>query len=105
MHGVIADSVSQRTRAIGIRLALGASRREIVLMVVRQGMAVALIGIVTGVVAALGFTRLMTSLLYDVKPNDPWIFAAVAIALATTALLASLGPALKAALLDPMTAL
>jgi putative ABC transport system permease protein len=74
-------------------------------MVVRQGMTLALAGIATGILAALALTRLMSSLLYDVKPNDPWTFAMVAIALATTALLAAGGPALKAAQVDPLTGL
>jgi putative ABC transport system permease protein len=105
IYGVIAYSVSLRTREIGIRLALGACRGEIVRMVVRQGMTLALAGIAAGILAALALTRLMSSLLYDVKPNDPWTFAVVAIALATTALLAAGGPALKAAHVDPLTGL
>jgi putative ABC transport system permease protein len=105
IYGVIAYSVSQRTREIGIRLALGARRAEIVGMVVRQGMAFALAGIAAGVVAALGLTRLMESLLYEVKPDDPWTFAVVAAILGATALLASWAPALKAAVVDPLRAL
>jgi putative ABC transport system permease protein len=105
IYGVIAYSVTQRTREIGIRMALGAQRGEVVQMVVRQGMGIALSGIVVGLVAALGLTRLMASLLYDVKPNDPSTFALVAITLAVTAGLASWGPALKAALVDPLIAL
>jgi putative ABC transport system permease protein len=105
IYGVIAYSVTQRTREIGIRMALGAQRGEVVQMVVRQGMGIALSGIVVGLAAALGLTRLMASLLYDVKPNDPSTFALVAITLAATAGLASWGPALKAALVDPLIAL
>jgi putative ABC transport system permease protein len=105
IYGVIAYSVTQRTREIGIRMALGAQRHEVVRMVVRQGMGIALTGIVTGLAAALALTRLMSSLLYDVSPNDPPTFAIVAITLAATALLASWGPALKAALVDPLVAL
>jgi putative ABC transport system permease protein len=105
IYGVIAHAVTQRTREIGIRLALGARRAEIVRLVVRQGMTLALAGIFAGVAAGVGLTRLMSSLLYDVKPNDPWIFAATSLALAVTALLASGWPALRAALVDPLTAL
>jgi putative ABC transport system permease protein len=104
-YGVIAYSVSLRTREIGIRLALGAHRTEILGMVVKQGMSLALAGIATGVVAASVLTRMMTALLYDVKPNDPWVLAVASAALAGTALLAAVGPALKAAHVDPLTAL
>jgi len=105
IYGVIAYSVSQRTREIGIRLALGARRGEIVGMVVRQGMVFAVAGIAAGVAAALGLTRMMESLLYEVKPDDPWTFAVVAGTLGVTALLASWVPALRAALVDPLRAL
>jgi putative ABC transport system permease protein len=86
-------------------MALGADRREVVRMVVGQGMGVALAGIVLGLAAAAGLTRLMASLLYDVEPTDPLTFAAVAAVLATTALVACGGPALKAAFVDPAIAL
>ncbi|HYL75227.1 MAG TPA: ABC transporter permease [Bryobacteraceae bacterium] len=105
IYGVMSYAVTQRTQEIGIRMALGARRKEIVRMVVGQGMAVALTGIAVGVAAAFGLTRLMASLLFDVKPNDPLTFAAVAIALTATALLASCIPALKAARVDPLLAL
>jgi putative ABC transport system permease protein len=74
-------------------------------MVVRQGMTVALAGILAGTAAALGLTRLIATLLFDVKPNDPLTFAAVAITLTVTALVASLAPALRAARVDPTLAL
>jgi ABC-type antimicrobial peptide transport system permease subunit len=74
-------------------------------LVVQQGLAVALTGIVTGIAAALGLTRLMATLLFEVKPNDRLTFAVVAIALAATALMAALVPALKAARVDPLVAL
>jgi predicted permease len=104
-YGVIAYSVSLRTREIGIRLALGARRGEILGMVVKQGTRLALVGVIAGVVAGLGLTRIMASLLYGVKPNDPWVFAVASIALVMTAILASTGPALKACHVDPLTAL
>lgn len=105
IYGVIAYSVAQRRHEIGIRVALGAQRGEIVGMIIRQGMGFALAGIVIGLAAALGLTRLMASLLYDVKPNDPATFLVVAATLGTTALLACWGPALKAASVDPIIAL
>lgn len=105
IYGVIAYSVAQRTREIGVRMALGAQRREVVRMVVREGMAMALAGMAAGLAGAWGLTHLMASLLYDVKANDPATFAAVAAALAATALLACWIPALKAARVDPMVAL
>ncbi|HLK62266.1 MAG TPA: ABC transporter permease [Bryobacteraceae bacterium] len=105
IYGVVAYSVSQRTREIGIRMALGAPRSAVVGMVVRQGMGIAFAGIVAGIGAALGLTRFMASLLYEVRPNDPATFAVVAVLLALTAALACWGPALKAALIDPLIAL
>ncbi len=105
IYGVIAYSVTQRTREIGIRMALGAQRGHVVRMVVRQAMGIALWGIAVGIGAALGLTRWMSALLYDVRPNDPSTFALVAILLTVTAAIASWGPALKAALVDPLIAL
>ncbi len=105
IFGVIEYSVSQRTREIGIRLALGARRSEMVGMVIRQGMGFALAGIAFGLTAAFGLTRFMESLLYDVKPYDPVTFAAAAIALTATAMLACLCAAVKAAGVDPAIAL
>jgi putative ABC transport system permease protein len=98
-------AVTQRTQEIGVRIALGAQHGEILRMVVGQGMIVALTGIVIGIAAALGLTRLMASLLYDVKPNDPLTFALVAAALAVTAFVACCAPAIKAARVDPVFAL
>jgi putative ABC transport system permease protein len=105
IYGVTAYSVAQRTHEIGIRIALGAQRREVVGMVLRQGMMMALAGIVAGLAAALALTRLMTSLLYDVEPTDPQTFVVVALALVSTALFACWLPALKAAFVDPIIAL
>ena len=105
IYGVIAYSVSQRTREIGIRMALGAQRSEVVGMVAREGMGIALAGMVIGLVVAAGLTRLMQTLLYDLKSNDPQTFTAVAATLAATALLACWGPAFKAAFVDPIVAL
>ena len=105
IYGVVAYLVAQRTHEIGVRMALGAERRAVVGMVVRQGMAMAGAGIALGVIAALALTRVIASLLYDVTPTDPATFAAVIGALALTALAACAGPAIKAALVDPIVAL
>ena len=105
IYGAMAYAVTQRTHEIGVRMALGARQGEIVRMVVRQGMVVALTGIAAGIAAAFGLTRLMATLLYDVKPTDPLTFATVVIALTATSLLASWVPALKAARVDPLRAL
>jgi putative ABC transport system permease protein len=105
IYGVMSYAVSQRTHEIGIRMALGAQRREVVRMVVRQGMLVALAGIAAGVAAALGTTRLMASLLYEVTPTDAATFCAVCGILAVAALAACWVPALWAARVDPTVAL
>jgi putative ABC transport system permease protein len=105
VYGVIAYSVAQRTHEIGVRMALGATRPEVIGMVVRQGLVMALAGIGAGLAGAFALTRMMESLLYQVKPTDPQTFAAVAIVLALTALIATWGPALRAALADPIIAL
>jgi putative ABC transport system permease protein len=105
IYGLIAYSVAERTREIGLRMALGAQRREVVRMVVREGMAMALAGMAAGLAGAWGLTHLMGSLLYGVKANDPATFGVVAAALAATAVLACWFPALKAARVDPMVAL
>jgi putative ABC transport system permease protein len=105
VYGVIAYSVTQRTKEIGIRMALGAQRGSVVRMVVRQGMTIGLWGIAAGLGGAFGLTGLMGSLLYGVAPNDAATFAVVAITLAATVALASWAPASKAALVDPLVAL
>jgi ABC-type antimicrobial peptide transport system permease subunit len=105
IYGVISYTVAQRTREIGLRMALGAQRRDVVGMVVRQGMQLALVGIAIGLVAAAGLTRLMTNLLYDLTPTDPPTFGAVAALLAISALVACCVPAARASCVDPNTAL
>jgi predicted permease len=105
IYGVIAYSIAQRTHEIGIRMALGAQRGEVVGMIAREGMSIALAGMAAGLAAAAGLTRLMVALLYDVKPSDAPTFTVVAAALAVTAIVACWGTAFRAALVDPMAAL
>jgi putative ABC transport system permease protein len=105
VHGVMAWSVGRRTREIGVRMALGARRYEIVTLIVGQGMRLAAAGIAGGLVAAWALTRFMSSLLYDVKPNDTATFAAVAFGMAAMALAACCIPAWRAARVDPAATL
>ena len=105
VYGLMAYSVQQRTQEIGVRMALGASPQQVRRMVVVQGMQLALVGVVIGVGSALGLTRLMSSLLYGVKPWDPITIALVAVLLSGVTLLATYLPARRASRVDPMVAL
>lgn len=105
IYGVISYSVSQRTHEIGIRMALGAERRDITRLVLREATELALIGVSLGVLAALGLTRLITSLLFGVSPTNPLTFFAVSLILTAIALLACYVPARRATRVDPMGAL
>ncbi len=102
---VISYVVSQRTREIGVRMALGADHRDVRRMVLRQGMMLAGIGVLVGLIAAVGLTRLMSSWLFGVEATDPVTFGAVAALLTAVALVASYLPALRASRTDPLEAL
>jgi len=105
IYGVLAYAVTQRTREFGIRTALGAGQGQIIGMVVGNGLRLAGLGLAIGAVAAFAVTRLMTTMLYDVKPADPIVFVAVAVVLGAVAVVASLIPSLRAAAIRPSTAL
>jgi predicted permease len=108
LYGVMAYVVSQRTHEIGIRMALGADRRKVLMMVVRQGMVLTAIGIAIGLIAAYVLTKYLeslTSMLFGVEPRDPWTFAAIGILLSVVALIACLVPARRATKVDPLRAL
>jgi putative ABC transport system permease protein len=105
IYGVVSYSVSQRTHEMGIRLALGAQRSDVLRLILGQGTGVALTGIGLGIVASLALTRMMASLLFGVSPTDPLTFAGVATLLITVALAACYIPARRAMRVDPMVAL
>jgi predicted permease len=105
IYGVISYSVSRRTREIGIRMSLGASRAEVLRMVLRQGMVQALAGTAAGFAGALLLSKLMAGMLFGVRPSDPATFACAAIVLGFSALLATCVPARKATRVEPMAAL
>jgi predicted permease len=105
LYAALAQDVSRRTREIGIRLALGADRRDVLRLILRQGMKLTAIGAAFGLAASLGLTQVLRNLLYGVSPSDPLTFVAVCLLLCAVALLACWLPARRAAKVDPMEAL
>jgi putative ABC transport system permease protein len=105
IYGLIAYSVTQRTQELGIRIALGAQRRDVLRLVLGQGARLTLLGVVLGILAALAFSRLLASMLFDVSATDPLTYAGVAGLLAVVALLACFIPARRATRVDPLVAL
>jgi putative ABC transport system permease protein len=105
IYGVVAWNVTQRTREFGIRQALGARSEDVLRLVIVQGMRVVLLGLLLGLVGSLAVARTLQSMLFAVSTFDPWTFGAVALGLATVALLACLVPARRATRVDPSTAL
>jgi putative ABC transport system permease protein len=105
IYGVIAYSVARRTHEIGVRMALGARSGQVLRLVLRQGLLMALVGVVAGAVGALFLTRLLVSFLHDVSPTDPLTFVTVALLLMGLALVACYVPARRAARVDPLVAL
>ena len=105
LYGVIAYAISQRTREIGIRMALGAQRETLTRMFVRQGLVLAGIGVAFGIAVACATMRLMSSLLYHVSPLDPWTYVVATLSILGIAWLATYVPSRKAAVVDPVYAL
>jgi ABC-type antimicrobial peptide transport system permease subunit len=105
IYGVLAYLVAQRTREIGVRLALGAQTGDVLRMVVSGGLRLAAVGVAIGVVGALALTRLMQGVLYGVTPTDPLTFGLVVAGLLSVAAVASLVPALRATRVDPLIAI
>jgi len=105
IYGVISYTVALRTQEIGIRMALGAQRRDVLRMVMKQGARLALIGVAIGVVAALALTRFVSSMLFSVSASDPIVFVSVPVLLMVVTLVACYIPAMRAMKVDPMIAL
>ena len=105
IFGIVSYVAAQRTREIGVRMALGAQRREILALVVSQGMRPIAVGLLVGVVTAIGVTRFMSKLLFHVRPLDPVTFVVMTVVLAAVGLLACWIPAARASRVDPLTSL
>jgi ABC-type antimicrobial peptide transport system permease subunit len=105
LYGVLAYAVTQRTREFGIRMALGARGDDVLHMVLWSGVRLAGVGLILGAGGAYALTRLMTSLLYEVRPTDPWVFLLVSVLLAGVSLAASAAPSFRATRINPLVAL
>ena len=105
IYGVMSYMMAQRTREIGVRVALGAQRRDVLSLVIRMAVNLSLVATVLGLVSCLAVTRLVASLLYRVSPNDPWTLGGASLLLVSVTILASWLPARRAARVDPMEAL
>jgi putative ABC transport system permease protein len=105
IYGVMSYSVAQRTREIGVRMALGAQRSDVLRMTMGQGFKLVALGVVIGLAASLVLTRVMASLLFGISATDPFTFIAISLVLLAVAMLASYIPSLRATRVDPMVAL
>jgi putative ABC transport system permease protein len=105
IYGVVSYVVGQRTHEIGLRIALGANRSDVLRLVLGESAAMAIVGVTLGIGAAFGLTRLLAKMLYGVSAHDPFTFAGVAILLTAVALAASYTPARRAMRVDPVVAL
>jgi putative ABC transport system permease protein len=105
IYGVLAYSVVQRTQEIGVRMALGAERRQVITLILKRGIIVSGVGIMVGLIGAAAGAKYLESMLFGIQPRDPWTFATVALSFSAVAIVASYLPARKATLVDPMVAL
>jgi putative ABC transport system permease protein len=105
LYGVVSYTATQRTHEVGIRMALGAQRGDVLRLILRQGLGLSIAGVVIGLICALGVTRLLTHLIPSVEPGDPLTLTAVSALLLSVALLASFLPAWRATKVDPLVAL
>ena len=105
IYGVMSYTTAQRTREIGVRVALGAQRRDVLSVIIRKGVNLALLGAAIGLMGCLAASRLVSSLLYGVTPRDPWTLASASLLIVFVTVLASWAPARHAAQVDPMEAL
>ena len=105
LYGTMAYSVARRTNEIGLRMALGAERRRLIWMVLREVFVMAAVGLAIGLPVALATTKFVKSFLFEMKPNDPWAIAGAAVVLVLAAVAAGYGPAWRASRIDPWNAL